>query len=210
MDRVTIIKELTNSFRVIDCQWEDMKESLTLCILKIAEYDLNKAFDLWCTLLIRNKRRLRTHDAAKELIDNFFYKLSSFLYKDFFDYSSGNHFLIEKIVPQMQNKFELLDIIYGETYCAGTAKSGWENSCLYCFVDIILLGDTDIIKRIISKLICNNYMNDITIGDYLLKVSNLLNEIFDDEDYPNYNTLDMNIKNMLLDLIYLLLNNVYL
>lgn len=199
MDQTTIIKELSESFHVIDCQWEDMKEALTLCILKMAEYDINKAWDMWHTLLIRNKRRLKEEDVARELVDDFLYKISSAMYHDFFDYSSDNIFFIENVVPLMQNNIDLLDIIYGEAYCGGIGKYGWEDSSLYLFVDIVLLGNTDIIRRVFSKLLSNKHMNDITIGDFLLKVANLLNDIFSDDDYPDFTSLNTNVKSVLLD-----------
>ena len=161
----------------------------------MAEYDINKALDLWQTLLIRNKRKLKNEDLAKELVEDLFCKISSSLYKDSFDNSTEEQFIIEKIAPLMQNKVELLDIIYGDTYCGGIGRYSWEQHLLYCFVGMILLGDTDIIKRIFTKLWGNKYMIDVTLGDYILKVSNLLNDLFEDEDFPNYISLEENIKN---------------
>lgn len=201
MDQNTILKELSESFHVIDCQWEDMKVALTLCILKTAEYDINKALDMWRTLLIRNKRRLKEQDIARELVDDLFYKISSAMSHDFIDHTSDNLFFIENVVPQIQNNVELLDLIYGEANCGGIDKFCWENSCLYLFVGIILHGDTDIIRRVFGKLISNKNMKEITIGDYLLNVANILNDIFSNEDFTNFISLDTNIKNVLLSCI---------
>lgn len=191
---------LLESFNVIKNKWSTKCEVLALCIQKMAKFDICIAMEMWLYLLKKNNKYLKLEGDSEMLVSEMInMMILQIMELDDLKCKGEDEILFDIIVPEIINKEELIDYIYGKTYCAGSRKYDCFETAKKCFAYILIKGSPQVVKRMVNNLFTNRHMKLLTMGDYLLEVVEYVTNIFQDkEHFIQYNSLDNNVYNTLL------------
>lgn len=193
MDTV-IKKELVDTFEKIKDSWELYRDSITLCIAEMMKYDSGMAIEMWLYILEKNKALLATDVGTKELIPDIIEKM----YEIRDDYLSHiEEIFLNEIIPSMLNRPEILDVIFGKAHCAGAEKYDSLGETPLCFAYILLIGNSEVVMRIMKSLYSNKRMKGLSVGEFINQATELLEDELSDEDMP-FDSLRTEIKEVLM------------
>ncbi|MBQ6378128.1 MAG: hypothetical protein IJJ56_04970 [Prevotella sp.] len=194
MNTELIKKNLADSFDVLKDSWEQYCDAITLCIAEMMKYDGEMAIEMWLYILEKNKALLASDIGTKKLIPEIIDKMYHIRY----DYlSRREEIFLNEIIPCMLHREEILTFIFGKAHCAGAEKDDIFGTTLLCFAYILLIGNNEVVMRIMESLYSNKRMIGLSTGEFLYQATELLKDMFSDKDIP-YDSLGLDKRDTLM------------
>ena len=197
MEKEIIRQELIDSFDRLKDSWDLNRHAITLCIAEMLKYDGGLSMDMWLYVLKKNEDLLSKRIEAINLIPLVIEKMTEV--REHYEYLARmDDVYLNEIIPDMLDKPEILEIIFGKAYCAGTT---WHNIIPSCLAYILLVSNTDSVKQILNHLYNNKRLKGNSqnkrlresISDFFSVTSNVLENLFADDDIP-FKSLKQEIK----------------
>lgn len=175
MNNDIIIQTMTESFEALKDSWETKKEAIIKCIVETEACDGALAMDMWGYVLKKNEALLKDKNENVNFIDNVIlgfrdkYKGAS---------TSGSDFcetMLNHVAPHFVRNENLIKIVFGLLINAGYSNKEYyyfstPSELLPALIACLFLQDyPPSIPVIIKSLAQNKNMDDVSIGNLILK-----------------------------------------
>ena len=173
---------MTESFEALKDSWETKKESIIKCIVETEVYDGSLAMDMWAYVIGKNEDLLKIKDNNVSFIDDVILSFN----KKYFSHPVPEDLckcIMCHIAPHIVKNDNLIKLIFGSLYNAGyTGRSYWTESrpseplpaCMAC---MFFQDYPHYIPTLIKSLSSNMHMEDVTVGELILKTNFYLDEM---------------------------------
>lgn len=204
MNNDIIIQTMTESFEALKDSWETKKESIIKCIVETEACDGALAMDMWGYILEKNESLLKDKNENVHFIDDVILGFNE-KYEISFQHSRNIcKTIINHIAPHLVKNDSLIKIIFGNLINAGYSirdygYPGNPSELIPACIGCLFLQDYPQAIPVLLKALSNNQlMEDIRIGELVLKANFYLDVIKKNADeFDNYIISD-NVKESLL------------
>ncbi len=207
MNNDIIKQSFIESFEILKDSWDSKKKSIIKCIVETEACDGALAMDMWTYVLMQNANLLRDKTENISFIDEV---ILGFIkkYDNSADPGDICNTIIHHIAPHIVRNDTLINIIFGKLINAGYSKYNYSYddddpselipACIAC---IFMQDYPHAIPVLFKALSTNNNMEDISIGELILKANYYL-DVMKRRDYmfDDFNISD-DIKESLLSCI---------
>ncbi len=177
MNNEIIIQTMTESFEVLKDSWERNKNSIIKCIVETEACDGNLAMDMWAYVLKNNEKTLlNDRNENINFVDEVFMAFNNKY--------EGSHYtsdicktIVYHIAPHIIRNENLINIIFGSLINAGYSgiNHNYDNDPVEvipaCVGGMFLQDYSPAIPVLLKALSRNNHMEDIRIGQLILKAN---------------------------------------
>lgn len=200
MDNSVILQSLTEAFEVLKDSWSTKNEAITNCIVETEIYDGLLAMDMWAYVLKENSKLLNTIEDSKKLVDCVLHRF----YRKYEKYDNSKYMcraILIHVAPHIVRCELLIRMIFGETVNAGHITGTWFEYIPTVIAGMLLQDNKQAVKLLMNSLIHNNKLNDISVGQLLIKANEYIEIIknnLDEMDKTSYDVTS-SVKNALLE-----------
>ena len=200
MNNDIIIQTMTESFEALKDSWDTKKESIIKCIVETEVYDGSLAMDMWAYVLGKNADTHNTKEANFMFVDDIILSFN----KKYYAFPTPEDLcrnIMSHIAPHIVKNENLIKLIFGSMYNAGyTGKSYWLEgrpleplpACMAC---MFYQDYPQFVPILLKSLSSNKHMEDIRVGELILKANYYLDEMCNRLGY-NYKVSDQVKENL--------------